>query len=134
MHTQAVHRFIAALARQAKGMKGYRVVQVAPPHHATRYFRHGGSLRSVHPDGFGVVQTASKTVFFFLEYERRAANPSTMAARLTLYLRYYSSNRPLEDHGHRPLLLIVFEDSSAEANFLGIARREMERLGPVGFL
>ena len=128
-HTQAVHRFMAALERQAKGTKGYRVVQVAPPHHAVRYFRYGGSLRSVHPDGFGVVQTGSRTFPFFLEYERRAANPSTMSSRLAPYLRYYSSNRPLEDHGHHPLVLIVFDDPLAEANFLGVARREMERSG-----
>ncbi len=74
-HTQAVHRFMAALAWQANGTKGYQVSQVAPPHHAVRYFRYGGSLRSVHPDGFAVVQTGSKTFPFFLEYERRAANP-----------------------------------------------------------
>ena len=128
-HTQAVHRFMAALVRQVKGAKGYRVVQVWPPHHATRYFRYGGSLRSIHPDGYGVVQTGSRTTPFFLEYERRALNPSTMAARLAPYLRYYSSNRPLEDHGERPLVLIVFDDSLAEANFLGVARREMERFG-----
>ena len=53
--------------------------------------------------------------------------PSTMAARLAPYLRYYSSNRPLDDHGELPLVLIVFEDALAEANFLGGARREMER-------
>ncbi len=128
-HTEAAHRFMAALTRQAKGTKGYRVVAVSPPHHATRHFRYGGSFRSVHPDGFGVAQTGSRTMPFFLEYERRAVNPSTMAARLAPYLRYYSSNRPLEDHGHRPLALIVFDDPLAEANFLGVARVEMERRG-----
>ena len=128
-HTQAVHRFMAALVRQAKGTKGYRVSQVSPPHHAARYFRHGGKTRSIHPDGFGIVQTGSRTMPFFLEYERRAVNPSTMAARLAPYLRYYSSNRPLEDHGERPLVLIVFDDPLAEANFLGVARREMQRFG-----
>ena len=125
-HTQAVHGFMAALVRQAKGTKGHRVVQVSPPHHAARYFRFGGSTRSVHPDGFGIVQTGSRTMPFFLEYERRAVNPSTMTARLAPYLRYYSSNRPLDDHGHRPLVLVVFDDPLAEANFLGVARREME--------
>ena len=128
-HTEAVHRFTAALVRKAKRTKGYRVVQVSPPHHAARYFRFGGSLRSIHPDSFGIVQIGSRTTPFFLEYERRAVNPSTMAARLAPYLRYYSSNRPLEDHGHRPLVLIVFDDPLAEANFLGVARREMERSG-----
>ena len=56
-------------------------------------------------------------------------NPSTMAARLAPYLRYYSSKQPLDDHGHRPLALVVFEAPLAEANFLGVARREMERTG-----
>ena len=126
-HTQAVHRFMAALVQQAKGMEDCRVVLVSPPHHAARYFRYGGNLRSIHPDGFGVAQIGSRTIPFFLEYERRAVNPSTMAARLAPYLRYYSSNRPLEYHGECPLVLIVFEDSLAEANFLGVARREMKR-------
>ena len=126
-HTQAVHRFMATLVRQAEVVPGCRVAQVSPPHHSTRYFRHGSGTRSVHPDGFGVVRAGSKTHPFFLEWERRAAHPSTMAARLAPYLRYYSSNRPLDDHGHRPLVLIVFDDPLTEANFLGLARGEMER-------
>ena len=127
-HTQAVHLFMAALGRQAKGTPGYSVSEVSPPHHAARYFRYGGSLRSIHPDAFGMVRTNGRDQPFFLEWERRALNPSTMTARLAPYLRYYSSNRPLEDHGERPLVLIAFEDPLAEANFLGVARREMERL------
>ena len=127
-HTQAVHRFMAALARQAEGTPGCSVSQSSPPHHAARYFRYGGSLRSIHPDAFGVVRANGHSKPFFLEWERRALNPSTMAARLAPYLRYYSSNRPLVDHGERPLVLIAFEDPLAEANFLGVARREMERL------
>ena len=128
-HTQAVHRFMAALMRQAKGATGYRVAQLSPPHHAARYFRHRGKTRSVHPDGFGIVQTGNRTTPFFLEYERRAVNPSTMAARLAPYLRYYASNLPLDDHGQRPLVLIVFDYPLAEANFLGVARGEMGRSG-----
>ena len=126
-HTQAVHRFMADLVRQAKGNSGYRVLQASPPHQSTRYFPHRGRLRSIHPDGFGVVRAGGKTYPFFLEWERRALNPSTMTARLAPYLRYYSSNRPLDDHGHRPLVLVVFDDFLAEGNFLGVARREMER-------
>ena len=126
-HTRAVHRFMAALVRQAKGTRGYSVSELSPPHHAARYFRYGGSLRSIHPDGFGVVSANGRVRPFFLEWERRALNPSTMAARLAPYLRYYSSTRPLDDHGERPLVLVAFEDPMAEANFLGVARREMER-------
>ena len=127
-HTQAVHRFMAALVRQANGTPGYSVSELSPPHHAAWYFRYGGSLRSIHPDAFGMVRTNGRALPFFLEWERRALNPSTMTARLAPYLRYYSSTRPLDDHGERPLVLIAFEDPLAEANFLGVARREMERL------
>ena len=64
---------------------------------------------------------------FFLEWERRAVHPSTMAARLAPYLRYYSSKQPLDDHGEWPLVLIVFDDELAESNFHGVARGEMYR-------
>ena len=128
-HTQAVHRFMASLVRQAKRNPGYRVLQVSPPHHSTRYFPHRGRLRSIHPDGFGVVRVGANTIPFFLEWERRALHPSTMAARLAPYLRYYSSKQPLDDHGEWPVALIVFDDFLAEGNFLGVARREMERAG-----
>ena len=70
-----------------------------------------------------------RTYPFFLEWKRRAVNPSTMAVRLAPYLRYYSSKQPLDDHGHRPLVLVVFDDSLAPAHFLRVARREMERIG-----
>ncbi len=126
-HTQAVHRFMASLVRQAKRNPGYRVLQVSPPHHSTRYFPHRGRLRSIHPDGFGVVRVGTKTFPFFLEWERRALHPSTMAARLAPYLRYYASKQPLDDHGEWPVVLIVFDDFLAEGNFLGVARSEMER-------
>ena len=128
-HTEAVHRFVGALVSQANKTPGYRVSQVSPPHHAARYFRYRGRLRSIHPDAFGVVRVENRTYPFFLEWERRASNPSTMAARLAPYLRYYSSNQPLDDHGHRPLVLVVFDDPLAEANFFGVARSEMERTG-----
>ncbi len=128
-HTQAAHWFLATLARQAVGISGHSVSQLSPPHHAARYFRFAGSMRSIHPDAFGIVRANGRDRPFFLEWERRALNPSTMAARLAPYLRYYSSNRPLDDHGEWPLTLIAFEDPLAEANFLGVALREMERAG-----
>ena len=128
-HTQAVHRFMADLVRQTDANPGFQAIQVSPPHHSTRYFPHRGRLRSIHPDAFGVVRSGDKTFPFFLEWERRAVHPSTMAARIAPYLRYYSTNRPLDDHGHRPLVLVVFDDFIAEGNFLGVARSEMERAG-----
>ena len=127
-HTGAVHAFIAALARQARA-RSREVVQLDPPRRASRYFRHQGKLRSVHPDAFGVLRRGENAWAFFLEWERRAVRPATMAARIAPYLRYYSTHRPTDDHGFRPLVLVVFDDDIARTHFLEVARREMDRAG-----
>ena len=63
-------------------------MQLDPPHRAARYFRYGGAVRSVHPDAFGLLRRGEEAWPFFLEWERRALHPSTMATRLAPYLRY----------------------------------------------
>ena len=52
-----------------------------------------------YPDAFGVLRRGPATWAFFLEWERRAVRPATMAQRLAPYLRYYASHRPTDDHG-----------------------------------
>ena len=127
-HTRAVHWFLASLVEQA-GASGWEVVQLDPPRRASRYFRHNGRLHSVLPDAFGVLRRGNETLPFFLEWERRAVRPVTMATRLAPYLRYYSSRRPLHDHGSAPVVLVVFDDELAATHFLRVARQEMERAG-----
>ncbi len=127
-HTGAVHAFIAALARQCRALR-WEVAQLDPSRRASRYFRHGEKLRSIHPDAFGVLRRGPVTWPFFLEWERRAVRPVTMAARLAPYLRYYSSHRPTDDHGAQPAVLVVFDDDLAATHFLRVAREEMDRTG-----
>ncbi len=125
-HTAAVHAFVAALCRQARS-RSREIVQLDPPRRASRYFRHQGKLRSVHPDAFGVLRRGEGTWPFFLEWERRAVRPATMAARIAPYLRYYATHRSTDDHGAQPLVLVVFDDDIALTHFLEVAAREMER-------
>ena len=125
-HTSAVHWFVAVLARQAHA-RAQEVLQLDPPRRASRYFRHRGQLRSIHPDAFGILRTGASSQAFFLEWERRAVRPATMASRLAPYLRYYSSHRPTDDHGVQPVVLVVFEDEIAQAHFLRVAKQEMAR-------
>ncbi len=125
-HTDAVHGFLAQLSRQAKASR-YRVVMLEPPHRASRFFEHNYKMRSIHPDAFGILSRRNKTLPFFLEWERRAVRPGTMADRLGPYLRYYSTHNPTDDHGAYPVVLIVFDDVLVESRFLGVARREMAR-------
>ena len=126
-HTAAVHGFVAALARQARDL-GWETGQLDPPMRASRYFRHFGRMRSIHPDAFGVLRRGGAVWPFFLEWERRAVRPVTMAARLAPYLRYYSSHRPIDDHGAVPAVLVVFDDDIAQTHFLRVAQEQMDRL------
>ncbi len=147
-HTDSVHRFVAALSKHAAA-ESLEIDQLDPPHRASRYFRLEGAVRSVQPDAFISLLAHGGKRAYFLEYERRAVRPVTMAARLAPYLRYYGSSRPLEDHGVIPTILIVFEDEVAADHFRRVARQEMaraavelpllvsdrrtvERLGPLG--
>ena len=127
-HTAAVHGFLASLARQARA-RGWEIAQLDPPHRASRHFRHDGALRAVNPDAFGVLRRGPAAWAFFLEWERRAVRPVTMAARLAPYLRYYSTPRPTDDHGIRPAVLVVFDDDITATHFLMLAERETARAG-----
>jgi len=89
----------------------------------------GHALRSVQPDAFGILRRGERTWPFFLEWERRAVRPVTTAARLAPYLRYYSSERPLEDHGAWPSVLVVFETSSPGSTSGGWHRRRWSERG-----
>ena len=122
----AVHGFLAALATQARE-RSLKVVQLDPPRRASRYFQHDGRLHSVQPDAFGILRRGDDLWPFFLEWERRAVRPVTMAARLAPYLRYYASRRPTDDHGTQPSVLVVFDDELAASHFLRVAREEMGR-------
>ena len=125
-HTEAVHGFLAALVDQARS-KGWRVTQLDPPHRASRYFRLDDRIYSVQPDAFGVLRRDGRNQPFFLEWERRAIRPSTMARRLAPYLRYYTNKRPVEDHGAIPLVLVAFEDELAADHFRRVALAEMRQ-------
>ena len=127
-HTDAVHWFAAVLERQAHS-RSREVVQLDPPGRASRHFRHQDRMRSIHPDAFGILRRGPDAWPFFLEWERRAVRPATMVDRIAPYLRYYSSHRPTDDNGSRPLVLVVFEDEIAQTHFLRVARDEMARTG-----
>ncbi len=127
-HTAAVHAFVSSLARQASSL-GWELVQLDPPLRAARYFRHRGGLRSIHPDAFGVLCRDADKRPFFLEWERRAVRPVTMADRLAPYLRYFSSQKPTDDHSAQPAVLVIFDDDLAASHFLRVAGEEMDVTG-----
>ena len=133
-HTHAVHAYLASTITSARS-EGWKITQLDPPHRAARHFRNEDGPRSVHPDAFFMLRRGGETRAFFLEYERRAVRPGTMRERVAPYLRYYSTTRPLDDHGVTPAVLIVVEDAIIAPHFRRIAQLEMDRFGvyiPVG--
>ena len=127
-HTQSVHWFLAELAGQSRDLN-CDLARFDPARRAARFFRRNGRLHSVRPDAFGVLQRDGTQQPFFLEWERRAVRPVTMAARIAPYLRYYAGSRPLDDHGVIPSVLVVFDDDLAASHFLRVAGREMRKTG-----
>ena len=127
-HTGAVHWFLAILANQVPA-RGWKILQLDPPRHASRYFRHDDKVRSINPDAFGILKKGDETEPFFLEWERRAIRPVTMTDRIAPYLRYYSTQRPTDDNGARPSVFVVFEDEIPQIHFLRVAREAMDMAG-----
>ena len=127
-HTQSVHWFLAVLANQSRSL-GRQLARFDPARRAARFFRHDDRLHSVRPDAFGVLERDGKEQPFFLEWERRAVRPTTMAARIAPYLRYYAAPRPLDDHGAIPAVLVVFDEDIAAGHFVRLAADEMRRTG-----
>lgn len=127
-HTESVHWFVAQLAKQTDEARS-NLVQLDPPQRASRYFRFDGAVRSIHPDAFAMLSADRDGRAFFLEYERRADRPAMMRDRLAPYLRYFSTRRPLEDHGLIPTVLVVFEEELNAHRFLRFAKHEIARSG-----
>ncbi len=127
-HTDAVYGFMADLAVWARS-HGWEVVQMDPAFRASRYFSLHGHRYAVHPDAFGLLRQPGRDVPFFLEWERRAVRPVTMAERLAPYLRYFSTRRPTNDHGARPVLIVILPDALAATHFQRAAKAAMRRSG-----
>ena len=124
-HTSAVHGFMAGLARQARAL-GWEIAQLDPPPRASRYFRLFGGMRSIHPDAFGLLATWTTPCGLSFWSGRDAQfDRSPWPQRLAPYLRYYSTHRPIDDHGAWPVVLVVFDEELAATHFLRVAVEEM---------
>ena len=107
-HTQAVHAFVAALAKQADSL-GWNLEQIDPPRRASRHFRHehGDALRQSrrlrHPaQGPGDLALLPGVVAQG-RASRHNGYPARPQSEVLLDLRYYSTRRPTDDHGVRGL-------------------------------
>ena len=66
-HTESVHWFNTLLSGQARDQDS-RLVQLDPPHRASRYFRSFQRMRSVQPDAYALLDTPDGERGFSLEW------------------------------------------------------------------
>lgn len=60
-----------------------------------------------------------------LEWERRAKHPSKATDRISPYLRYFTAGSPSGYYGSTPVILVAFNDVSAETQFLLQTRAQL---------
>ncbi|MDE2801920.1 MAG: replication-relaxation family protein [Chloroflexota bacterium] len=126
-HTDAVNGFMAKVAADARSL-GWGELQLDPAFRASRYFQYEGRHHAIHPDAFGILAVGDELRPFFLEWERRAVRPLTMEERLAPYLRYYSTHRPMDDHGALPTLIVVLQEEVHVTHFQRLASKHQLRL------
>ena len=71
----------AAVAAQARAW-GWQVVRTDPPRRSSRFLWYEGTLHSVRPDAFGVLNRDGEDWPYFPKWERRAVRPTPMSARI----------------------------------------------------
>ena len=96
-----------------------RLHQLRPAHKSPRYFTVPGlsGTFSITPDMTLILTAGERYHALLVEVERRASRPSTMAARMEPYLRYYAGKTPEEDFAVLPKVLFVLPDAGHEARF-----------------
>jgi hypothetical protein len=58
-------------------------------------------------------------------YRRNLHRRNPLLDPVSLYLHYYSSQWPSDDHRVRPNVLVVFDDDIAASHFLRVATQEI---------
>ena len=82
-----------------------------------RFCFHLSRRRATSPT-LGGCTRCQETMPFFLEWERGGGAPCHDGGSAGSHLRYYSSRRPLTDHGALPVVLVIFNEDLAVTHFL----------------
>ena len=126
-HTEAVHGFLAQLSRQDQRKRHTKLFNWTRPtgvpgssNTTTRCVPSIPTPSASCERGIGRCRSSWSG-------SEEQFDPAQWLHRLGPYLRYYSGHDPLDDHGAKPIVLIVFDDKLVESRFLGVARREVRR-------
>ena len=125
-HTAAVHGFIAALATQARD-QGWEIDQLDPPIRASRYFRHFGGRRSVHPDAFGILRQGAAAWPFSWSGSDGPCDPSRWRSASLPTCATTPPTGPPTTTAHGPPSSWSFHEDLAATHFLRVALEEMVR-------
>ena len=119
-HTDGITWWLSRLVAETRRSPGSALLWWAPEAWSTRPFH--WNEHAIAPDAVGELVTDGRHLHFFLEYERRARNPSGIAPRLERYQEYYASDDTLRDLPGFPLCLFVVDTERVAGTYVATAR------------
>ena len=128
-HTDGITWWLSRLAAEARKRPGSALLWWAPEAWTHRPFH--WNEHSIAPDAVGELVTDGRHLHFFLEYERRARNPSGITPRLERYQEYYASDDTLRDLPGFPLCLFVVDTERVAGTYVETARADRLLLLPI---
>ena len=132
-HTDSIYAFIALLVEAYSSRHGWTIEQVLPPHRWERRFKHGARRsrrhraiwRAIRPDATILLRHPEKRIPIFLEMERRAIAPASMAEKIAKYRNYFGSPDTKDDISpESPNVLFVFEKADGASRLAAHASRD----------
>ena len=118
-HQDAINTVVATLSADVARSRDHHLLELLPTSRSSIGYRYQGADYVFHPDATFWMSYQGDWRPYFLEFERRAATPRRVRARLKNYPRYFASGWAGLDHaGQLPLVLFVFETHAAEDAFL----------------
>ena len=121
-HTDGITWWLSRLAAEARLLPGSALLWWAPEAWSTRPFP--WNEHAIAPDAVGELVTEGRHLHFFLEYERRARNPSGIVPRLEKYQAYYASDDTRGDLPGLPLCLFVVDTERVAGTYVATARAD----------
>ena len=121
-HTDGITQWLSRLAAEARPRPGSALLWWAPEAWTSRPFH--WNEHAIAPDAVGELVTEGRHVSFFLEYERRARNPSGIVPRLEKYQAYYASDDTRGDLPGFPLCLFVVDTERVAETYVATARAD----------
>ena len=141
-HTTGVNDVVSLFMRSCQRNVSWNILHALPADRWERAFRYGRRRNSRWPDIWHSIKPDAvlvlehrlerRRLMFFVEYERRATNPSRMEERIRPYEAYYFSPDTIDDFpGGLPAVLVILSKREDASRFVTHAAGRSGRALPM---